>query len=189
MNHLGRIRNMSNAQARSEIKRLNQRIVTIAKRFGTDSETYRATVAPLMTDKFSRYLGESKSGYLKINADVRKAMKDPDFVEMLATAEGSVKTISRLKETAARNLKKEAPEGYEPSEAEIYEEIEKRKYYEQEMAKVEEFIYSHYTEAEAAEAFPELYRGTGSLSYDELDNVINKMNDLKEKALEEVDLI
>ena len=53
--------NIGNAGLRSEIKRLNERIASIGRRFGKDSEVYKATIAPLTSDKFKQYRGESAS--------------------------------------------------------------------------------------------------------------------------------
>lgn len=174
--------NIGNAGLRSEIKRLNERIASIGRRFGKDSEVYKATIAPLTSDKFKQYRGESKSGYFKLNIDLRNkdVQKDSAVIDMVRTAQGCVRSISELRKQAERDLRgREEKPGKQPTAAEITEAMEREKYYQLELSQVKEYIYEKYTEAEAKEHFPELYRGqTGDKpDYDVLDDIIARERD------------
>lgn len=170
------------AGLRSEIKRLNERIAAIGRRFGTDSEVYKATIAPLTSDKFGQYRGESKSGYFKLNIDLRSkaVQKDPTVIDMIRTAQGGVRSISELHKQAERDLRgRDDKPGRKPTSAEITEAMEREKYYQLALSQVKEYIYETYTEAEAAEHFPELYRGQSGdkPDYKVLDDIIMRERD------------
>lgn len=191
---------LSNAQARSLVKRINERIAAIGRSFGKDSDTYRDTIANItQNEQFSKYVGESKSGYVKINMNLQKGdWNDPNLLNMVKTAQGSVKTITQLESSAKRRLKEQAAEGweyaedtpfgkYEPTKSEIREEIEKTKKYENDMKDLVSFIYDKYTDTEAREKYPELYDRTGSrLSYDVIDEMLAKEAKNREKWLKKV---
>lgn len=174
--------NIGTAGLRSEIKRLNERIAAIGRRFGKDSEVYKATIASLTSDKFKQYRGESSSGYFKLNIDLRSkaAQKDSTVIDMIRTAQGGVRSISELRKQAERDLRgRDDKPGRKPTAAEITEAMEREKYYQLELSQVKEYIYEKYTEAEAKEHFPELYRGqTGDKpDYDVLDDIIARERD------------
>ena len=164
-------KNLNTAELRSAIKRVNQRIVQIAKTFGKDSNTYKDAIAPLQSDKYSKYTGESRSGYFKLDVDVRKIQNDNTFLNLLAMADGSVKGTRVLKDKARERLRER---GEATDNASVIEEVEKTKYYDQEMSKLMEYIYETHTDAEAREEYPELFRGEdGSRpSYEQLDEIL-----------------
>lgn len=179
------LRNIGTAGLRSEIKRLNERIASIGRRYGKDSEAYRNAIAPFQTEEFKKYSGESESGYFKLAIDLRKkdVREDPTMYNIVSTAQGSVRTISQLEDRARRSLESEEGRTKAPTRSEIVEEVERTAYYRTEMSQVHEFIYKNYTDAEAANKFPELYRGQNGKkpTYEELDQVIKRVNAEREE--------
>ena len=169
---------MGTASKRSLIKRINQRIVSIAKRFGEDSETYKSMIAPLDNKKYDKYMGTSKSGFAKIDVNLAKDKDDPVLYDLLLTSQGAVTTIGEITKRAKARLEER---GEKATREAIDEEVEKNKYYDNELSKVKEFIYNTMTDAEAQERYPELYRGqNGSRpDYDILDEIIAR--DKKER--------
>lgn len=171
---------MGAASARSLLKVINERIAAIGRKFGTDSEAYKDAIAPLMSEKYAKYIGESKSGYVKINANVRRDWKDPDLLELVRTSRGSVQTIGRLKEAAREKLKEKYAEvgnfSYKPTETEIIEEIETQKRYNNEIRNLLDFMYEEHTDAENRELYPELYRGHDGTrpDYEVLDEIFER---------------
>lgn len=177
---------MGTASKRSLIKRINQRIVSLAKRFGTDSETYQNAIAPLLNDKYSRYLGYSnvseqgfaKKGnksYLKINVNLAKEGNNPDLYDLLLSAQGSVSTVAEHTKRAKARIEER---GEKATRYAIDEEVERASKYSQDMSMIHAYIYDEegLTDAEAREQFPELYRGQngGKIDYQTLDDIIEQ---------------
>ena len=177
---------LGTAGLRSEIKRLNQRIASIGKAFGTNSETYKATIANLIkNEKFEQYIGMSKSGFVKLDIDLRKKniKEDKDMLAAVRTAQGSVRTVGEIKEKVRREIEEEKGKGYKPSTSEIIERIERKKYYENEMSQAYEYVYETYTDAEIDKIFPEIREKTGGRrTYDELDMILKKVEEDRERA-------
>lgn len=182
---------MGTASKRSLIKRINQRIVSIAKRFGTDSETYKSMIASLDNEKYSKYIGKSnvsdigfskkgRESYLKLNVNLARDKDDPVLYDLLLTSQGAVTTIGEITKRAKARLEER---GLKATREAIDEEVEKNKYYDNELSKVKEFIYATMTDAEAQERYPELYRGQdGSRpDYDILDDIIARDKEEREK--------
>lgn len=174
---------MGVASARSEIKRINERIAAIGRKFGTDSEAYQDAITPLMIGKYADYIGVSKSGYIKINANVKKDWNDENLLNIVKTARQSAKTITQLKSAAAERLKSENPEGYKPTEEEILDEVNKAIKYKNDMAEVLEYMYSENTDAENRELYPELYRGENGTkpTRKEIDDIIEREREKREE--------
>ena len=181
-----KLNNLSNADMRKEIKRLNQRIASIGRRFGTNGETYKAAIANLMkNEKFEQYIGMSKSGFVKLDIDLRKkeVREDSSWKAAVRTAQGSLRTIGELTEKAAREIKEEKGKGYKPSASEITERVERKKYYENEMSQAYEYVYETYTDSEIDTIFPEIREKTGDRkTYKELDKILKKVEKDREKA-------
>lgn len=177
---------LGTAGLRSEIKRLNQRIASIGKAFGTNSETYKATIANLIkNEKFEQYIGMSKSGFVKLDIDLRKKniKEDKDMLAAVRTAQGSVRTVGEIKEKVRREIEEEKGKGYKPSTSEIIERIERKKYYENEMSQAYDYVYETYTDSEIDKIFPEIREKTGGRrTYDELDMILKKVEEDREKA-------
>lgn len=177
---------LGTAGLRSEIKRLNQRIVSIGKAFGTNSETYKATIANLIkNEKFEQYIRMSKSGFVKLDIDLRKknVKEDKDMLAAVRTAQGSVRTVGEIKEKVRREIEEEKGKGYKPSTSEIIERIERKKYYENEMSQAYEYVYETYTDSEIDKIFPEIREKTGGRrTYDELDMILKKVEEDRERA-------
>ena len=178
--------NLGTAGLRSEIKRLNQRIVSIGKTFGTNSETYKATIANLMkNEKYEQYIGMSKSGFVKLDIDLRKknVREDKDMLAAVRTAQGSVRTVGEITEKVKREIKEEKGQSYKPSTSEVIERVERKKYYENEMSQAYEYVYDTYTDTEIDKLFPEIREKTGGRrTYDELDIILKKVEEDREKA-------
>ena len=177
---------LGTAGLRSEIKRLNQRIASIGKAFGTNSETYKATIANLIkNEKFEQYIGMSKSGFVKLDIDLRKKniKEDKDMLSAVRTAQGSVRTVGEIKEKVRREIEEEKGKGYKPSTSEIIERIERKKYYENEMSQAYDYVYETYTDSEIDKIFPEIREKTGGRrTYDELDMILKKVEEDRERA-------
>ena len=178
--------NLGTAGLRSEIKRLNQRIASIGKTFGTNSETYKATIANLMkNEKYEQYIGMSKSGFVKLDIDLRKknVREDKDMLAAVRTAQGSVRTVGEITEKVKREIKEEKGQSYKPSTSEVIERVERKKYYENEMSQAYEYVYDTYTDTEIDKLFPEIREKTGGRrTYDELDIILKKVEEDREKA-------
>lgn len=178
--------NIGNAGLRSEIKRLNERIASIGRRFGTNSETYKATIANLTkNEKFEQYIGMSKSGFVKLNIDLRKkdVREDKNMLAAVRTAQGSVRTVGEITEKVKREIQEEKGQKYKPSTSEIIERVERKKYYENEMSQAYEYVYETYTDSEIDTIFPEIKEKTGDRkTYKELDKILKKVEKDREKA-------
>ena len=178
--------NLGTAGLRSEIKRLNQRIASIGKTFGTNSETYKATIANLMkNEKYEQYIGMSKSGFVKLDIDLRKkdVREDKNMLAAVRTAQGSVRTVGEITEKVKREIKEEKGQNYKPSTSEVIERVERKKYYENEMSQAYEYVYETYTDTEIDKLFPEIREKTGGRrTYDELDVILKKVEEDREKA-------
>ena len=181
-----KLNNLSNADMRKEIKRLNQRIASIGKTFGTNSETYKATIATLTkNEKYEQYIGMSKSGFVKLDIDLRKkeVREDSSWKAAVRTAQGSLRTVGEIREKVKREIQEEKGKGYKPSASEIIERLERKKYYENEMSQAYEYVYKTYTDSEIDELFPEIREKTGERkTYDELDEILDKVEKDREKA-------
>lgn len=152
--------NKSVAERRSLVKRLNQRLTQIEKTFGKDSEVYRGIVAPLMSDKFNKYLGTTKgTGHLKLKLNVSRDWHDEDALELVRIAQGSFETITTFKKRAMARLKEQYGSDYNPTQQELVEEINTAKQFNEAMSDFKNYMYDEYTVAEREEKFPELYRG------------------------------
>ena len=177
---------LTNAQARSLVKRINERIADVGRTFGKNSEVYRDTIAPLaLNEEFAPYLTESKSGYLKIKMDLRsQKWKDSGLLNTVKTAEGSVQSVGQLKANAEhiiimdKRREWEAvettpfDENYRPSASEIYEEMEETKKYENDMLSHKSFMYDVHTDEENREIYKEMYGKRGRrLTRQELDAI------------------
>ena len=178
--------NLGTAGLRSEIKRLNQRIASIGKTFGTNSETYKATIANLMkNEKYEQYIGMSKSGFVKLDIDLRKknVREDKDMLAAVRTAQGSIRTVGEITEKVKREIKEEKGQSYKPSTSEVIERVERKKYYENEMSQAYEYVYETYTDSEIGTIFPEIKEKTGGRrTYDELDVILKKVEEDRERA-------
>lgn len=176
---------MNTAQLRSTVKRINQRFATIEKKYGRNSEVFKDMIAPLMNEKFGKYLGESESKKMKINIDVRKGIKDDNFLQALAAAEGSARTLTELKEQARRRIE---ASGQRATSAAIDEELSRAKGYENAMKFLLEFMYDTHTDAENRELYPELYRGEDGTKpdYEVLNDILARE---REERLEWADTI
>ena len=178
--------NLGTAGLRSEIKRLNQRIASIGKTFGTNSETYKATIANLMkNEKYEQYIGMSKSGFVKLDIDLRKknVREDKDMLTAVRTAQGTVRTVGEITEKVKREIKEEKGQSYKPSTSEVIERVERKKYYENEMSQAYEYVYETYTDSEIDTIFPEIREKTGGRrTYDELDVILKKVEEDRERA-------
>ena len=178
--------NLGTAGLRSEIKRLNQRIASIGKTFGTNSETYKATIANLMkNEKYEQYIGMSKSGFVKLDIDLRKknVREDKDMLAAVRTAQGSIRTVGEITEKVKREIKDEKGQSYKPSTSEVIERVERKKYYENEMSQAYEYVYETYTDSEIDKIFPEIREKTGGRrTYDELDMILKKVEEDRERA-------
>ena len=181
-----KLNNLSNADMRKEIKRLNQRIASIGRRFGNNSETYKATIATLTkNEKFEQFIGMRKSGFVKLDIDLRKkeVREDSSWKAAVRTAQGSLRTVGEIRKKVKREIQEEKGKGYKPSASEIIEHLERKKYYENEMSQAYEYVYKTYTDSEIDELFPEIREKTGERkTYDELDEILDKVEKDREKA-------
>lgn len=66
------------ATLRSNIKRANQRIAEIAKKFGRNSLVYQETVKGWQQGQFKNYVHVSKSGNIAVSYKAAKEYSDPD---------------------------------------------------------------------------------------------------------------
>ena len=169
--------NKTIAERRSLVKRLNQRLTQVEKTFGKDSEVYRGIVAPLMSDRFNKYLGTTKgTGRLKLKLNVSRDWNDEDALELVRIAQGSFETVTTFKRRAIERLKEEYGEDYTPTQREVVKEINTAKQFNDAMADFKEYMYDEYTIAERQEKFPELYRGENGLKpdYKLLQDILKK---------------
>lgn len=172
------------AERRSLVKRLNQRLTQIEKTFGKDSEVYRGIVAPLMSEKFNKYLGTTKgTGHLKLKLNVSRDWKDEDALELVRIAQGSFETVTTFKKRATARLKEQYGYDYTPTQREIVEEINTAKQFAEAMADFKNYMYDEYTIAEREEKFGELYRGQNGTkpTYEVIKEVLEKEANKEEK--------
>ena len=86
---------LKDVQRQSEIKRINTRISSIAKTFGTDSETYKKTIAPFLNDTYSGVTHLTKKGVLQFDTGLKKIVSRASK-KAIGIAKRSVKTLSQL---------------------------------------------------------------------------------------------
>ena len=187
---------LTNAQARSLVKRVNQRIAYVGKTFGKNSEIYRDTIAPLvLNEQYAQYLTTSKSGYLKIKMDLRsQKWQDAGLLNTVKTAEGSVQSVGQLKETITEKLKNEKreeweatestpfDENYQPEPSEVFSEMEETKKYENDMRSHLAFMYDTHTDKQNRTIYKSLYGKRGRrLTKEELDEIFAKEKEEKNK--------
>lgn len=176
--------NKTIAERRSLVKRLNQRLTQIEKTFGKDSQTYQNIIAPLQSDRFSKFLGETEdTKHLKIKVNVARDWKNEDVLELVRIAQGSFEKTSSLMKRAERRLKEQYGSDYKPTRRELIEDVNLGKEFSEALGDFKDYMYDEYTIKEREENFPELYRGQSGTkpTYEMIKEVLSKEAEKSER--------
>lgn len=165
-------------QLRAEAKRVNTRIATIAKKFGTESQTYKNVIAPYLNKRTASVTHYTKQGILQIDTN-KKALEKQGMKTLVKTALRTVPTLTKIREKVINKILQEFGEDTkleklsQKQALDLYEKSEK---VEAEVKKSVNFLYDNYTTEEMEELFPEIYEKRGRrLTYTEIDNFLDRV--------------
>lgn len=171
-------------QLRAEVKRVNTRIATIAKKFGLESQTYKNTIAPYLNKSTASVTHYTKQGIMQIDAN-KKALEKQGMKALVKTALRTVPTLTKIREKVVNKILQEFGEDTkieklsQKQAIDLYEKSEK---VETEVKKSVNFLYDNYTTEEMEELFPEIYEKRGRrLTYAEIDTFLDRVYEQAKK--------
>lgn len=168
---------LQQAKQQSIIKRINTRISAIARIFGTNSSTYKNTIAPFLNDNYKNVTHRTKKGILQFDTG-KKKISTVESKKAIAIAQRTVKTKTELLSNA---------EG--ETEEQKIKAVNKMNDIETQFKKHIDFLYENikdkFTDSELQKELPQLYRSSGKISYDDMKEIESKISELATDTLTE----
>ena len=153
-----------------DIKRLNQRIVQVAKSFGKESPLYMEYETKLKKIFPSEQININKRGEIQLSRS--KKFYNTTSGEYVQRVQKTTRTVSELRKQARESIKVEIPKGEKITEEMIQQRIKDRWEVEENLNSALESLYGR--EDEMAQKAIETMRKKGEKSYEELKSVITQ---------------
>ena len=153
-----------------DIKRLNQRIVQVAKSFGKESPLYMEYETKLKKIFPSEQININKRGEIQLSRS--KQFYNTTSGEYVQRVQKTTRTVAELRKQARESIKVEIPKGGKISEEMIQQRIKDRWEVEENLNSALDSLYGR--EDEMAQKAIETMRKKGEKSYGELKSVIEQ---------------
>ena len=151
-----------------DIKRLNQRIVQVAKSYGKESPLYMEYETKLKKIFPSEQINVNKRGEVQLSRS--KQFYNTTSWEYVQRVQKTTRTVSELRKQARESIKAEIPKGEKITEEMIQQRIKDRWEVEENLNSALDSLYGR--EDEMAQKAIETMRKKGEKSYEELKSVI-----------------
>lgn len=153
-----------------DIKRLNQRIVQVAKSYGKESPLYMEYETKLKKIFPSEQININKRGEIQLSRS--KQFYNTTSGEYVQRVQKTTRTVSELRKQARESIKQEIPKGEKITEKMIQQRIRDRWEVEENLNSALDSLYGR--EDEMAQKAIETMRKKGEKSYEELKSVIEQ---------------
>lgn len=153
-----------------DIKRLNQRIVQVAKSYGKESPLYMEYETKLKKIFPSEQININKRGEIQLSRS--KQFYNTTSGEYVQRVQKTTRTVSELRKKARDSIKVEIPKGEKITEEMIKQRIRDRWEVEENLQSALDLLYGR--EDEMAQKAIETMRKKGEKSYNELKSVIEQ---------------
>lgn len=153
-----------------DIKRLNQRIVQVAKSYGKESPLYMEYETKLKKIFPSEQININKRGEIQLSRS--RQFYNTTSGEYVQRVQKTTRTVSELRKQARESIKVEIPKGEKITEEMIQQRIRDRWEVEENLNSALDSLYGR--EDEMAQKAIETMRKKGEKSYDELKSVIEQ---------------
>lgn len=153
-----------------DIKRLNQRIVQVAKSYGKESPLYMEYETKLKKIFPSEQININKRGEIQLSRS--KQFYNTTSGEYVQRVQKTTRTVSELRKQARESIRVELPPGEKITEEMIQQRIKDRWEVEEYLQSALDSLYGR--EDEMAQKAIETMRKKGEKSYDELKSVIEQ---------------
>ena len=151
-----------------DIKRLNQRIVQVAKSYGKDSPLYMEYETKLKKIFPSEQINVNKRGEIQLSRS-KQFYNTPSW-EYVQRVQKTTRTVSELRKQARESIKTEITKGEKITEEMIQQRIKDRWEVEENLQSALDSLYGR--EDEMSQKAIEAMRKKGEKSYEELKSVI-----------------
>lgn len=159
-----------------DIKRLNQRIVQVAKSYGKESPLYMEYETKLKKIFPSEQININKRGEIQLSRS--KQFYNTTSGEYVQRVQKTTRTVSELRKQARESIRGELPPGEKITEEMIQQRIRDRWEVEENLQSALDSLYGR--EDEMAQKAIETMRKKGEKSYDELKSVIDQSKNTKQ---------
>ena len=153
-----------------DIKRLNQRIVQVAKSYGKDSPLYMEYEKKKKKIFPSEQININKRGEIQLSRS--KQFYNTSSGEYVQRVQKTTRTVAELRKQARESIKAEIPKGEKITEEMIKQRIKDRWEVEENLNSALDSLYGR--EDEMAQKAIETMRKKGEKSYEELKGVIDQ---------------
>lgn len=153
-----------------DIKRLNQRIVQVAKSYGKASPLYMEYETKIKKIFPSEQININKRGEIQLSRS--KQFYNKSSGEYVQRVQKTTRTVSELRKQARESIKVEIPKGEKITEEMIQKRIRDRWEVEENLNSALDSLYGR--EDEMAQKAIETMRKKGEKSYEELKSVIDQ---------------
>ena len=153
-----------------DIKRLNQRIVQVAKSYGKESPLYMEYETKLKKIFPSEQININKRGEIQLSRS--KQFYNTTSGEYVQRVQKTTRTVSELRKQARESIKVDIPKGEKITEEMIQQRIKDRWEVEENLNSALDSSYRR--EDEMAQKAIETMRKKGEKSYEELKSVIDQ---------------
>ena len=153
-----------------DIKRLNQRIVQVAKSYGKESPLYMEYETKLKKIFPSEQININKRGEVQLSRS--KQFYNTTSGEYVQRVQKTTRTVSELRKQARESIKVELPKGEKITEEMIQQRIKDRWEVEENLNSALDSLYGR--EDEMAQKAIETMRKKGEKTYEELKSVIEQ---------------
>ena len=153
-----------------DIKRLNQRIVQVAKSYGKESPLYMEYETKLKKIFPSEQINVNKRGEIQLSRS--KQFYNTTSGEYVQRVQKTTRTVAELRKQARESIKAEIPKGEKITEEMIKQRIKDRWEVEENLNSALDSLYGR--EDEMAQKAIETMRKKGEKSYEELKSVIDQ---------------
>ena len=153
-----------------DIKRLNQRIVQVAKSYGKESPLYMEYETKLKKIFPSEQININKRGEIQLSRS--KQFYNTTSGEYVQRVQKTTRTVAELRKQARESIKAEIPKGEKITEKMIQQRIKDRWEVEENLNSALDSLYGR--EDEMAQKAIETMRKKGEKSYEELKSVIDQ---------------